>query len=139
MFDLGNEIERWKALNGPALPTTSSEKLRLDELHQELEELREKNKNLEELNLELQAVVLTRGVEEGRSLLNGPSNSLAQELQQMNNNQVRIFFLFFSFLPHELMEAVVLVVFENNVEGGNLLRCTFPKKKSNKIPFKTTD
>lgn len=92
MLDLGKEIERWKALNGPALPTTSPETLRLDELHQELEELRERNKILEESNLELQATVLTRGVEEGRILLNGPSNSLAEELQQMNNTQVNILF-----------------------------------------------
>lgn len=100
MFDLGNEIERWKALNGPALPTTSLEQLRLDELHQELEELREQNKNLEELNLELQATVLTRGVEEGRNLLNGPSNSLAHELQQMNNTQVSFFINFFFKFKH---------------------------------------
>jgi Rab11 family-interacting protein 3/4 len=92
MIELGNECERLKTENrGPALPTTSVEALRLEELHQEMEELRHTNKNLQETNEELQALVLTRGLEEGRSLLlNGTSNSLAQELEAMSQNQVGI-------------------------------------------------
>lgn len=43
---------------------------------------------LEEQNEELQAIVLNRGVEEGRNLLNGTANSLAQELGQMDQLQV---------------------------------------------------
>lgn len=43
---------------------------------------------LEEQNEELQAAVLTRGVEEGRHLLNGTLNSLAQELEEMSQAQV---------------------------------------------------
>lgn len=96
MIELGNECERLKSeCRGPALPTTSPETLRLEELHQEMEELRHANKNLQESNEELQALMLTRGLEEGRSLLlNGTSNSLAQELEAMSQNQVcaHIFF-----------------------------------------------
>ncbi|XP_055528345.1 rab11 family-interacting protein 4B isoform X5 [Wyeomyia smithii] len=87
MVELGKECERLRSERGPALPTTSPESLRLEELHQEMDELRQKNKQLEEANEELQAVVLTKGVEEGRNLLNGTTNSLAQELEAMSQNQ----------------------------------------------------
>ncbi|XP_062717146.1 rab11 family-interacting protein 4 isoform X4 [Aedes albopictus] len=87
MVELGKECERLRTERGPALPTTSPESLRLEELHQEMEELRQKSKQLEEANEELQAMVLTKGVEEGRNLLNGTSNSLAQELEAMSQNQ----------------------------------------------------
>ncbi|XP_058462978.1 rab11 family-interacting protein 4B isoform X4 [Malaya genurostris] len=90
MVELGKECERLRSERGPALPTTSPESLRLEELHQEMDELRQKNKQLEEANEELQAVVLTKGVEEGRNLLNGTSNSLAQELEAMSQNQLQI-------------------------------------------------
>lgn len=43
---------------------------------------------LEEQNEELHAMVLNKGVEEGRHLLNGTSNSLAYELGEMNNREV---------------------------------------------------
>lgn len=45
--------------------------------------------DLNETNEELQALVLTRHVEEGINLLNGTSNSLAQELHDMSQSQVR--------------------------------------------------
>ncbi|XP_055619627.1 rab11 family-interacting protein 4A isoform X2 [Toxorhynchites rutilus septentrionalis] len=92
MVELGKECERLRSESGPALPTTSPESLRLEELHQEMDELRQKNKQLEEANEELQAVVLTKGVEEGRNLLNGASNSLAQELEAMSQNQLQTAF-----------------------------------------------
>lgn len=92
MIELGKEVERLRSESGPAMPTTSPEALRLEELHQELEELRQTKKALIEQNEELQAMVLTRGVEEGRNLLNGTSNSLAQELDELNDRQVRIDF-----------------------------------------------
>lgn len=92
MVELGKECERLRSERGPALPTTSPESLRLEELHQEMEELRQKSKQLEEANEELQAMVLTKGVEEGRNLLNGTSNSLAQELEAMSQNQLQIAF-----------------------------------------------
>lgn len=44
---------------------------------------------LEEQNEELHAMVLNKGVEEGRHLLNGTSNSLAFELGEMNNREVK--------------------------------------------------
>ncbi|XP_055528344.1 rab11 family-interacting protein 4A isoform X4 [Wyeomyia smithii] len=90
MVELGKECERLRSERGPALPTTSPESLRLEELHQEMDELRQKNKQLEEANEELQAVVLTKGVEEGRNLLNGTTNSLAQELEAMSQNQLQV-------------------------------------------------
>ncbi|XP_063382374.1 rab11 family-interacting protein 4A isoform X3 [Cydia fagiglandana] len=66
---------------------------RLDELRQELTLLRTQNKTLSEAQEELQAQILTRGVEEGRSLLDGVSgplvaNSLAHELSQMSDDQL---------------------------------------------------
>lgn len=88
MIELGKEVDRLRSESGPAMPTTSSEALRLEELHSELEGLRQTNKALIEQNEELQAIVLTRGVEEGRNLLNGTSNSLAQELGELNDRQV---------------------------------------------------
>uniref|UniRef100_A0AAG5DRV6 FIP-RBD domain-containing protein n=1 Tax=Anopheles atroparvus TaxID=41427 RepID=A0AAG5DRV6_ANOAO len=87
MVELGKECERLRSERGPALPTTSPESLRLEELHQEMDELRQKNKSLEEANEELQAMMLTRSIEEGRNLVNGTSNSLAQELEAMSQNQ----------------------------------------------------
>lgn len=45
MIELGKELERLKSENGPALPTTSPEQLRLEELHRELDDLRQKNKS----------------------------------------------------------------------------------------------
>ncbi|XP_055600272.1 rab11 family-interacting protein 4B isoform X2 [Uranotaenia lowii] len=92
MVELGKECERLRSERGPALPTTSPESLRLEELHQEMDELRQKNKQLEEANEELQAMVLTKGVEEGRNLLNGTTNSLAQELEAMSQNQLQVAF-----------------------------------------------
>lgn len=88
MIELGKEVERLRSESGPAMPTTSPETLRLEELHQELEELRQAKKQLIEQNEELQAMVLTRGVEEGRNLLNGTSGSLAQEIDELNDRQV---------------------------------------------------
>ncbi|XP_049299962.1 rab11 family-interacting protein 4B isoform X21 [Anopheles funestus] len=92
MVELDKECERLRSERGPALPTTSPESLRLEELHQEMDELRQKNKSLEEANEELQAMMLTRSIEEGRNLLNGTSNSLAQELEAMSQNQLQVAF-----------------------------------------------
>ncbi|KAL5292241.1 RAB11FIP4.2 family protein [Megaselia abdita] len=89
MIELSTELERIRTESGPAMPTTSPETLRLEELHQELDELRQKNRALEEQNEELEATVLSRGVEEGRHLLNGTLNSLAQELEEMTQAQLQ--------------------------------------------------
>ncbi|KOB75630.1 USP6 N-terminal-like protein, partial [Operophtera brumata] len=70
---------------------------RLDELRNELTLLRTQNKSLSEAQEELQAQILTRGVEEGRSLLDGVSgplvagNSLAHEFSQMSDDEVKYF------------------------------------------------
>ncbi|XP_037041637.1 rab11 family-interacting protein 4B isoform X6 [Bradysia coprophila] len=89
MVELGKEVERLRSENLPALPTTSPEAIRLEELHQEMEDLRHAKKLLEEQNEELHAMVLNKGVEEGRHLLNGTSNSLAFELGEMNNRELQ--------------------------------------------------
>ncbi|CAK1544965.1 unnamed protein product [Leptosia nina] len=68
---------------------------RLDELQRELTLLRTQNKSLTEAQEELQAQIITRGVEEGRSLLDGVSgplvatNSLAHELSQMSDHELQ--------------------------------------------------
>ncbi|CAH2090958.1 unnamed protein product [Euphydryas editha] len=68
---------------------------RLEELRRELLLLRSQNKSLSEAQEELQAQILTRGVEEGRSLLDGVSGplgdarSLAHELEQMSDRELQ--------------------------------------------------
>ncbi|XP_023033309.1 rab11 family-interacting protein 4B isoform X4 [Drosophila willistoni] len=97
MLELSRELQRVREENGArAMPTTSPESIRLEELHQELEEMRQKNRSLEEQNEELQATMLTNqatmltnGVEQGRHLLNGTLNSLAQELEEMSQAQLQ--------------------------------------------------
>lgn len=44
MVEMDREIERVRSERGPAMPTTSPEALRLEELHQEMDELRKANK-----------------------------------------------------------------------------------------------
>ncbi|XP_017122953.1 rab11 family-interacting protein 4B isoform X4 [Drosophila elegans] len=97
MVELSRELQRAREESGArAMPTTSPESIRLEELHQELEEMRQKNRSLEEQNEELQATMLTNqatmltnGVEQGRHLLNGTLNSLAQELEEMSQAQLQ--------------------------------------------------
>ncbi|XP_070136630.1 rab11 family-interacting protein 4B isoform X6 [Drosophila bipectinata] len=97
MLELSRELQRAREESGArAMPTTSPESIRLEELHQELEEMRQKNRSLEEQNEELQATMLTNqatmltnGVEQGRHLLNGTLNSLAQELEEMSQAQLQ--------------------------------------------------
>ncbi|XP_030080929.1 rab11 family-interacting protein 4B isoform X3 [Drosophila hydei] len=97
MLELSRELQRVREENGArAMPTTSPESIRLEELHQELEEMRQKNRSLEEQNEELQATMLTNqatmltnSVEQGRHLLNGTLNNLAQELEEMSQAQLQ--------------------------------------------------
>lgn len=44
MLEMDREIERVRSERGPGMPTTSPETLRLEELHQEMDELRQANK-----------------------------------------------------------------------------------------------
>lgn len=71
----------------------NNEDVRIDEFMKELTEMKERNRSLEETNDELQALLLTRGVEQGINLLNGTSASLAKELEAMGQAQVCLFFL----------------------------------------------
>eukprot|EP00096_Caligus_rogercresseyi_P009079 TRINITY_DN3019_c0_g3_i3.p1 TRINITY_DN3019_c0_g3~~TRINITY_DN3019_c0_g3_i3.p1 ORF type:complete len:454 (-),score=76.84 TRINITY_DN3019_c0_g3_i3:538-1899(-) len=63
---------------------------RISDMENEIRSLREKNGSLMETNEELQAQMLNRGLEEGKILLNGPSDdSLAAEFEAMNENEIR--------------------------------------------------
>ncbi|KAK5642507.1 hypothetical protein RI129_008674 [Pyrocoelia pectoralis] len=87
--DLSHEVERLRSeARTPALPTTSPETLRLEELHEEMAVLRDKNNQLREANEELQANLLTAGVEQGR-LLTAGETSLAAELEAMTHDQIQ--------------------------------------------------
>lgn len=70
---------------------TSSEFFRFDEIQNELEEVKQQNRQLQETNEELQAMLLNKNIEEGRNLLNGGTSmaNLADELKEMGQNQVR--------------------------------------------------
>lgn len=70
---------------------TSSEPFRIDEIQNELEEMKLQNRQLQEANEELQAMLLNKNIEEGRNLLNGGTSmaNLADELKEMGQNQVR--------------------------------------------------
>lgn len=74
----------------PALPTTSPETLRLEELHEEMSALRAKNTQLQDANEELQATLLHASVEQGRLLTTAGENSLAAELEAMTHDEVNI-------------------------------------------------
>ncbi|CAG9770560.1 unnamed protein product [Ceutorhynchus assimilis] len=87
--DLSKEIERLKLEHRtPALSSTSPETLRLEELHEEMSQLRSENSQLVEANEELQASLLHAGLETGRILTNG-ENSLAHELDVMSQDEVQ--------------------------------------------------
>lgn len=68
--------------------TSNNEEVRFEELSRELNELKDHNRSLQEQNEELQALMLTRSVEQGINLLNGTSASLAKELEAMGQAQV---------------------------------------------------
>lgn len=90
--DLSREVERLRSeARTPALPTTSPETLRLEELHEEMSALRAKNTQLQEANEELQATLLHASVEQGRLLTTAGENSLAAELEAMTHDEVNIF------------------------------------------------
>ncbi|XP_064215437.1 rab11 family-interacting protein 4A isoform X3 [Tribolium castaneum] len=85
--ELSREIERLRSeARTPALPTTSPETIRLEELHEEITNLRNKNTQLQEANDELQASLLHAGLEQGRMLTAG-ENNLAAELEAMTHDE----------------------------------------------------
>jgi len=61
------------------------------QLTAQLDSIRQEHRNLQEAHEELQAVILTRGVEEGRNLLScaSESHSLAAELDHMSREDIR--------------------------------------------------
>lgn len=67
---------------------SSNEPFRMDEILNELEDLKLHNRQLSETNEELQAMLLSKNIEEGRNLLNGGTSNLADELKEMNQSQV---------------------------------------------------
>lgn len=92
--DLSREVERLRAeARTPALPTTSPEALRLEELHDEMTALRAKNAQLLETNEELHANLLHARVERGLELT-AEKNNLAAELEEMSQDEVNLFLLY---------------------------------------------
>ncbi|XP_030766065.1 rab11 family-interacting protein 4B isoform X2 [Sitophilus oryzae] len=86
--DLSKEIDRLKAeTRTPALPTTSPDTLRLEELHEEMSALRAANGQLREANDELQASLLHAGLETGQRMLTNGETSLARELDIMSHDE----------------------------------------------------
>ncbi|XP_044757016.1 rab11 family-interacting protein 4 isoform X2 [Coccinella septempunctata] len=86
--ELSLEIEKLRTeARTPALPTTSVDALRLEELHEELSSLRDKNLKLEEVNEELQASLLHAGLEQGK-FLTAQETSLAAELEAMSKDEI---------------------------------------------------
>ncbi|XP_018024981.1 rab11 family-interacting protein 3 isoform X2 [Hyalella azteca] len=93
ILELRGEIERLTSVVESAgrarLPSTDS--LSTDHLNATLQALRQHNKSLEEQVEELQAQLLTRGVEEGRELVTAVSgNSLAAEFHAMTQEEVEL-------------------------------------------------
>lgn len=64
---------------------------RIAEMETEIRVLRDQNKRLHENNEELQAQMLNKGLEEGRTLLmnQAHNNSLAAEFEAMSENEMR--------------------------------------------------
>ncbi|XP_014243025.1 rab11 family-interacting protein 4B-like isoform X2 [Cimex lectularius] len=71
-------------LRGSGVSPTTHEQLR-----SKFSQLREDNRRLQEAHDEMQALLLTKSVEEGRSLLTG-HQSLAAELEALSQDEVRI-------------------------------------------------
>jgi hypothetical protein len=86
----------------------SSDTFRVEELQNELDETKHQNRQLQEANEELQAMLLNKNIEEGRNLLNGGTSmaNLADELKEMGQNQVsrsRIINVICSFISDHLL------------------------------------
>ncbi|GLH10974.1 Putative centrosomal protein nuf [Gryllus bimaculatus] len=84
--ELSRDLEQLRKEQGVSNPADSQHSAHLAELQSELSRLRQENKSLRETNEDLQAQILTRGVEEGRNLL-GSGNSIAAELEAMSGEE----------------------------------------------------
>lgn len=83
----------------------SSEPFKIDDMQNEIEELKQQNRQLLEANEELQAMLLNKNIEEGRNLLNGGTSvNLADELKEMGQTQVSVTF-------HLNLQACILLIF----------------------------
>lgn len=112
--DLSREVEKLRVeARTPALPTTSPETLRLEELHEELSKLRTENSQLNEVNEELQASLLHAGLETGRILSIG-EKSLAAELDRMTQDEVSEYLLAILLLFFDMSEHVTTTKTINN-------------------------
>uniref|UniRef100_A0A1B6CQH5 FIP-RBD domain-containing protein n=1 Tax=Clastoptera arizonana TaxID=38151 RepID=A0A1B6CQH5_9HEMI len=90
--DLNLEIERLHGERNNALTNLSRTNTEPQtHLQSQLDALREDHRSLLEAHEELQAVMLTKGIEEGRNLLSDSAgtNSLAAELEAMSQDDVR--------------------------------------------------
>lgn len=88
--EMESELEKLRKEKADQKSFVSQDDIRMEELLREIADLKDRNKSLDEANDELQALVLTRGVEQGINLLNGTSASLAKELEAMGQAQVNI-------------------------------------------------
>ncbi|KAL1129241.1 hypothetical protein AAG570_013770 [Ranatra chinensis] len=94
--ELSLEVERLRSEQNQALAELSIRSIGISETaHEELQaqftSLRDENRRLQEAHDEMQAIMLTRSVEEGRSLLTGGAHnkgSLAAELEAMSQDEV---------------------------------------------------
>lgn len=112
--ELSKEVERLRTeTRTPALPTTSPETLRLEELHEEMSALRAENSHLQEVNEELQASLLHAGLETGRMLTTG-ENNLAAELDIMSQDEVSVFIILLRYLLF-LVKTVIYLGFPTDL------------------------
>ncbi|XP_043245754.1 rab11 family-interacting protein 4-like isoform X2 [Amphibalanus amphitrite] len=92
MAELAGELQETQRSAHLRLKTESDEagrvRLQQDHLENEVRRLREENKELQEANDELQAQLLTTGLQEGRQLLDSGAKSLAAELGDMSGDQL---------------------------------------------------
>lgn len=90
----------------------SSEPFKIDELQTEIEEIKQHNRQLQEANEELQAMLLNKNIEEGRNLLNGgTSTNLADELKEMGQSQVRYLKLWNNLVWSSFAHMLLLPIF----------------------------
>jgi len=77
-------------VDGLSSTDASSPPSRVEELENEIKNLKQQNNSLKESNEELHAQLFSRGLEEGRSLLNEHNdNSLAAEFEVMSQEDIR--------------------------------------------------
>ncbi|KAF0294709.1 Rab11 family-interacting protein 4 [Amphibalanus amphitrite] len=93
MSELSSELADTRQQASLRLKTESDEaglmRLRQTELEAELRQLRQQNRELQESHDELQAQLLSSGLQEGRQLLESGPKSLALELEDLSGEQLK--------------------------------------------------